>query len=68
VDEASTVVSEDDEYEEQPKRNRRHDDRSAAIIWLAWLARKVRHVWDGGRGCRRMYLATVDWLTEIPSF
>jgi hypothetical protein len=43
-------------------------NRSAATIWLAWLVRNVRHVCDGGRGCRRMYLATVDWLTEIPSF
>ena len=34
--------------------------RSAAMIWLAWLVRKVRHVSDGGRGCRRRYLATVD--------
>jgi len=42
--------------------------RSAAMIWLAWFFRKVRHVCDGGRGCRRMYLATVDSLTEIPSF
>jgi hypothetical protein len=42
-------------------------NRSAATIWLAWLVRNVRHVCDGGRGCRRMYLATVDWLTEKAS-
>src|SRR4029453_14686732 len=42
--------------------------RSAAMTWLAWLVRNVRHDCDGGRGCRRMYLATVDSLTEIPSF
>ena len=36
------------------------------MIWLAWFARNVRHVCNGGRGCRRMYLATVDWLTERP--
>jgi len=30
--------------------------------------RKVRHVCDGGRRCGRMYLATVDWLTEMPNF
>ena len=35
-------------------------NRSVATIWLVWLVRKVRHVWDGGRGCRRMYVATVD--------
>jgi hypothetical protein len=27
-----------------------------------------RHVCDGGRRCRRMYLATMDSLAEIPSF
>jgi hypothetical protein len=41
---------------------------------LAWHRRGFRLVWawkrrcDGGRGWRRMYLATVDWLTEIPNF
>ena len=35
-------------------------NRSAAMIWFAWFVRKVRHVCDGGRRCRRMYLATVD--------
>ena len=43
-------------------------NRSAATIWLAWVVRKVRHVCDGGRGCRRMYFATVDWLTVMPNF
>src|SRR4030095_14889058 len=33
--------------------------KSAAMIWLAWFLRKVRHVCDGGRGCRRIFLATV---------
>jgi hypothetical protein len=42
--------------------------RSAAMIWPAWFVRNVRHVCDGGRGCRRMYFATVDWLTTIPNF
>ena len=42
--------------------------KSTAMIWLAWLVRNVRHVCDGGRGSRRMYLATVDWLTEMPNF
>ena len=43
-------------------------NRSAATIWLAWVVRKVRQVCDGGRGCRRMYFATVDWLTVMPNF
>jgi hypothetical protein len=43
-------------------------NRSVATIWLAWFVRNVRHVCDGGRECRRMYFATVDWLTTMPSF
>ncbi len=42
--------------------------RSTAMIWLTWFVRNVRHVCDSGRGGRRMYLATVDWLTERPNF
>jgi hypothetical protein len=29
--------------------------------------RHIRHDWDG-EGRRRMYFATVDWLTEMPGF
>ena len=35
VHESSTVVREDDEYEEQPEGDRRHDEEAAAMIWLA---------------------------------
>jgi hypothetical protein len=33
--------------------------KSAATKFLAWFLRKVRQVWEGGFGCRIMYLATV---------
>jgi len=42
--------------------------KSAAMIWLAWFVRNVLHVCDDGRGRRRMYFATVDWLTATPNF
>ena len=60
VDDPARVVREDDEYEEQPKVTDGTTKRSAAMIWFAWFVRNVRQVCDGGRGCRRMYVATVD--------
>jgi hypothetical protein len=39
----------------QPERV--HDDD---VIWFVWFLRNVRHACEGGRGGRRMYLATVD--------
>jgi hypothetical protein len=60
MDDPSTVVCEDHEDKEQPKVAVGTTNRSATMIWLAWLVRKVRHFCDGGRRCRRMYLATVD--------
>jgi len=61
VDEASTLMRED-ETSTKSSRNVTvgTTQRSAAVMWLAWLVRNVRHVCDGGRGCRRMYVATVD--------
>ena len=32
---SSTVVLEQDEYEEQPECERRHDEQVGAMIWLA---------------------------------
>jgi hypothetical protein len=67
VNDPSTVVREDDEHEEHSERVGT-TKKSTAMICLAWFARNVRHVCDGGRGCRRMYLAIGDWLTETPNF
>jgi hypothetical protein len=33
--------------------------KSTETIVLTWLSRKVRQVWEGGLGCRTMYLATL---------
>jgi hypothetical protein len=48
VNDPSTVVREDDQDEQQPPNvTVGTTNRSAAIIWLAWLVRNVRHVCDG---------------------
>jgi hypothetical protein len=42
--------------------------KSTETMSLAWFLRKVRKVWEGGFGCRTMYLATVACDTSIPIF
>jgi len=61
-------VRENHEYEEQPECDRRYDEEVGGHDLARVIVRNVRQVCDGGRGSRRMYLATVDSLTEIPSF
>ncbi|HUW30331.1 MAG TPA: hypothetical protein VM223_01830 [Planctomycetota bacterium] len=34
-------------------------NKSMAAVWAMWFLMKLRQVWDGGFGCRAMYLATV---------
>src|SRR5215831_15521099 len=34
-------------------------------MFLAWLSRNIRHLWDGGFRCRTMYLATVGSVISM---
>jgi hypothetical protein len=40
-------------------------NRSVAAISGAWFRRKVCHPWRGGPRRLTMYLATLDWATEM---
>ena len=60
VNEPPTVVRQDDEHEEQPEGHRRDDEQVGGHDLTGVMVRNVRHVGEGGRGCWRMYLATVD--------
>src|ERR1700737_3521301 len=53
--------------QQQPKRDCRHHDRSIAAIPSAWLRRNVLHPCEGGTLLRTIYLATLVWLTSMPS-
>ena len=64
MDEFSTVVSKNQEPEEQMEGERGDNEKSTATISPICAPRKVRHV-EGGRGeGRRMYLATVSSATS----
>ena len=71
---ATALVVQDDEHEQEPKRSSRYDEeidgRQTAhmVLKATWFRRNVRQVCDGGFGCRTMYLVTVAWLTSMPSF
>ena len=68
VDDASTAVLEDHKDKEQPQCDRRQHEGVGGHDSVRMIGEEVRHVRDGRCGCRRMYVATVDWLTEMPSF
>jgi hypothetical protein len=40
VEDSSAVVREDDEHEQEPVGDGGYHEESAAMIWLAWLAKK----------------------------
>jgi hypothetical protein len=63
VHDPSSIVGQYDEHEEQAERHRRHDEEGPrdSRVRCATIA-------TAPTACRGMYLATVDWLTEMPSF
>ena len=64
MDEFSTVVSKDQESEEQVEGQGRTTKKSTATMSRICASRKVRHVEDGRGDGRRMYLATVSPATS----
>ena len=64
MDEFSTVVSKDQEPEEQMKGERGATKKSTATMSRICASRKARHVADGRGEGRRMYLATVNSATS----
>ncbi len=42
--------------------------KSTETMFLTWLSRNVRQVWEGGSRRRTMYLATVGSVISMPSF
>ncbi len=61
---AATLVVQDDEHEQEPKRGGRHDEeidrrQTADVVQKATCFRRnILQVRDGGFGCRIMYLET----------
>jgi hypothetical protein len=59
VDDAATVMGEDDEHEQQSIRHGRHNEEISGRDPID-VTSNVRQVRDGGRWWRAMYLATAD--------
>ena len=69
VHDSTSIMGQQHQDEEQAARGGGHDEEvSCHELVHAWFARKVRHVREGGRGCRTMYFATVACETVAPSF
>jgi hypothetical protein len=66
MDEFSTVMSKDQEPEEQTEGKRGDNEKSTATTSRICASRKARHVADGRGEGRRMYLATVSSATSEP--
>jgi hypothetical protein len=62
------LVPEDDQDEQQPEADRRHDQKVHGGNASRMVCRKVFQVCDGPRPLLAMYLATVDCAISIPSF
>ncbi len=61
---ATTLVVQDDEHEQEPKRSSRHNEKTPIrqtghmVPKPTWFRSNVRQVYDGTFGCRVMYLET----------
>jgi hypothetical protein len=64
VNDSSTVVREDDEYEKQPERDRWQDEEVRGYDLARVIRQKRAPRLGRGRRCLPMYLATVDWLAQ----
>jgi hypothetical protein len=60
VQDSSMVMREDDEDEEQPEGDRWYDQEVGGHDLARVISEEGPPRCDGGRRCRRMYLATVD--------
>ena len=62
---ATTLVVQDDEHQQEPKRGCRHDEeidrrqKGHMVPKATCFRRNVRQVYDGTFGCRVIYLDTV---------
>jgi hypothetical protein len=67
VDDATSMVGQDDKDKEHFACHRWHDQEIQATKSWTWLLRKVFHVGEGGLHSRTRYFSTVDWATSMPS-
>ena len=68
VDDPPAMVSEHDKDKEYPKAQGGTVKKSIETRSRTWLARNVRHVWDGGVRRVESSRETVRSATSIPSF